>query len=139
MEQTTNKTEEKQKKPSIAKGLRIVWGTVIKLLALGFFGVFAISKGWLGQLPPISDLQNPISKYASRVYSADGKLMGTWSYASENRVIVPYDSLPQHLVKALVATEDERFFEHSGIDLRALGRAIVKPSLSSLPSSCIPT
>jgi penicillin-binding protein 1A len=126
MEQTTNKTEEKQKKPSIAKGLRIVWGTVIILLALGFFGVFAISKGWLGQLPPISDLQNPISKYASRVYSADGKLMGTWSYASENRVIVPYDSLPQHLVKALVATEDERFFEHSGIDLRALGRAIVK-------------
>ena len=126
MEQTTNKTEKPQKKASIARGLRIVWGTTITLLLLGVLGIFAISQGWLGKLPPISDLQNPISKYASRVYSADGKLMGTWSYASENRVIVPYDSLPQHLVKALVATEDERFFEHSGIDLRALGRAIVK-------------
>jgi len=115
-----------KRKKSIANGLRILWVGTLVLIGLGFFIVFAITRGWLGTLPPISELQNPISKYASRVYTADGKLMGTWSYASENRVIVPYDSLPANLVNALVATEDERFYEHSGIDLRALGRAVVK-------------
>ncbi len=116
----------KSEMSSIGRGLRVVWTTVVVLLLLGVLVVLAISQGWLGKLPPISDLQNPISKYASRVYSADGKLMGTWSYASENRVIVPFDSLPQNLVHALVATEDERFYDHSGIDLRAVARAVVK-------------
>ena len=120
--------ETKDKKPtgSIAKGLRVVWITTLALIALGFIGIFAIGQGWLGKLPPISELQNPINKYASRVYSDDGVLMGTWSYASENRVMVPYDSLPANLVNALVATEDSRFFEHSGIDMRAFFRAVVK-------------
>lgn len=114
------------KKNSIKHGLQVLWISVLVIVLLGSTTVFAISQGWLGNLPPISDLQNPINKYASRVYTADGKLMGTWSYASENRLLVPYDSLPANLVHALVATEDERFYEHSGIDLRALGRAIIK-------------
>ncbi|MCH5175075.1 MAG: penicillin-binding protein [Prevotellaceae bacterium] len=101
----------------------IVTGTIILLM---FFCVFAISQGWFGKLPPVSDLQNPINKYASRIYSADNKLIGTWSYASENRLMVTYDSLPENLVKALVATEDVRFYEHSGIDAKAIGRAVVK-------------
>lgn len=113
-------------KRSIRRGLRLLWCSVACVIVCGAAFAFAITQGWMGQLPPISDLHNPISKYASRVYTADGKLMGTWSYASENRVIVPYDSLPANLVNALVATEDERFYEHSGIDLRALGRAVVK-------------
>ena len=105
------------------KGWWIVTGIIIFMM---FFGVFAISQGWLGKLPPVSDLQNPINKYASRVYSSDGKLIGTWSYASENRMMVPYDSLPENLVNALVATEDARFYDHSGIDVKAIGRAVVK-------------
>ena len=84
-------TKAKKEQGSIAKGLRLLWTTTLVLIALGFLGIFAIGQGWLGKLPPISDLQNPISKYASRIYSDDGVLMGTWSYASENRVIVPYD------------------------------------------------
>ena len=86
-------SETKDKKPTggIGKGLRILWMTTLIIILLGFLGVFAIGQGWLGKLPPISELQNPISKYASRVYSEDGVLMGTWSYASENRVMVPYD------------------------------------------------
>lgn len=88
--------------------------------------IFSIAKGWFGELPPVSELENPINKYASRVFTSDKQLLGTWSYASENRVMVTYDSLPQNLVNALVATEDERFFEHSGVDLRALVRAVVK-------------
>jgi penicillin-binding protein 1A len=111
---------------SIKHGLHVLWGTVAGILAALFLGVFFISMGWLGQLPPISDLQNPISKYSSRIYSADGKLMGTWNINTSNRVIVPYDSLPENLVKALVATEDERYYEHSGIDVRAIARAVIK-------------
>ena len=91
-----------------------------------FFGVFAISQGWFGKLPPVSDLQNPINKYSSRIYSSDGNQIGQWSYASENRVMVTYDSLPENLIHALVATEDVRFYDHSGIDMKALGRAVVK-------------
>lgn len=89
-------------------------------------GFWAISEGLIGYMPPIEDLQNPISRFASQIYSADGKLMGTWNLNRENRVMVNYSQLSPHLVHALVATEDERFYEHSGIDFKALGRAIVK-------------
>jgi len=81
------------------------------------------------KIPPIEDLQNPINRFASQVYSSDDKLLGTWSVSKENRVMVDYQQLPQHLVDALVATEDARFYEHSGIDFFALFRAIVKTGL----------
>lgn len=111
---------------SVNKAIKGWWIVTLIIIFLMFFGVFAISQGWLGKLPPVSDLQNPINKYASRVYSSDNKQIGTWSYASENRLMVPYDSLPENLVNALVATEDARFYEHSGIDVKAIGRAVVK-------------
>lgn len=107
----------------VIKKLWIATGVIIFMM---FFAVFAISQGWFGKLPPVSELQNPINKYASRIYSSDNQQIGTWSYASENRVMVPYDSLPENLVKALIATEDARFYEHSGIDMKAIGRAVVK-------------
>ncbi len=77
-------------------------------------------------MPDLSQLQNPVNKFASQVYTCDGKLIGTWSYSSANRIFVSYDQLPPMLVKALVATEDERFYDHCGIDFKALGRAVVK-------------
>ncbi len=76
-------------------------------------------------MPELEELQNPISKQATQIISSDGKLIGTWS-KSENRIQVKYDSISPYMIDALVATEDVRFYEHSGIDLRALGRAIVK-------------
>ncbi|MCR5679604.1 MAG: transglycosylase domain-containing protein [Prevotella sp.] len=104
----------------------ILW-SLLTLSVLSVVGVFwAISEGKLGNMPSIEDLQNPINRYASQVYSSDGKLMGTYSLSRENRVMIDYSQLPKHLVNALVATEDARFFEHSGIDFYALGRAIVK-------------
>ncbi|MCR5314206.1 MAG: transglycosylase domain-containing protein [Bacteroidaceae bacterium] len=102
-----------------------LWVAVVTILLLTYCALYAISKGWLGEVP-IPDPNNPINKYASRIYTDDGQLLGTWNYASENRVMVTYDSLPDNLIKALVATEDVRFFDHSGIDMKALGRAIVK-------------
>ncbi len=109
--------------------VRILWGLLgvgVLSAALGF--VF-INEGWIGYMPPIEDLQNPINRFATQVYSADGKMMGTWNYNRENRVMVDYTQLPKSLVQALVATEDVRFYEHSGIDFFALGRAIVKRGL----------
>ena len=117
---------EKKENRSVARGVMLVWIGVLVIVLAVMGVVYSISKGWMGDIPEIEELQNPINKYASRVYSDDGVLIGTWSYASQNRVMVPYDSIPENLVNALVATEDERFFEHSGIDFKALGRAIVK-------------
>ena len=106
--------------------VRFLWAVLIAGVATTAFAFYAISEGWLGYMPPIEDLQNPISRYATQVYSADGKIMGTWNYNKENRVMVDYSKLSPALVQALVATEDIRFYEHSGIDFYALGRAIVK-------------
>ena len=89
----------------------------------------AIADGRIGYMPPIEDLQNPINKYASQVLSADDKLLGTWNMNRENRVMVDYDELAPSLVNALVATEDVRFHDHSGIDFYALARAVVKRGL----------
>ena len=101
--------------------------TLLAVIVLGTAGCFwAISEGKIGYMPPIEDLQNPINRYATQVYSADGELMGTWSMSRENRVLVGYSELSPWLIKALVATEDARFYEHSGIDFYALGRAIIK-------------
>lgn len=101
---------------------------VILFLSLsGVAGAFyAIWKGWIGYMPNLQQLENPVNKYASQALSSDGKLLGTWSYSRANRIFVDYENLSPWLVKALVATEDVRFYEHSGIDYRALARAIVK-------------
>ncbi len=110
------------------KFVKILWGTYAAFLLIIVLAVVIIEKGWIGYMPPIAELQNPINKYASQVISADGKLMGTWS-RNENRVFVDYDSISLHMFDALVATEDERFYDHSGIDSKALMRAVVKRGL----------
>ncbi len=115
--------------------VRLLW-TLIILFVLGAgVAFYAISEGWIGYMPPIEDLQNPINRFATQVYSSDGKLMGTWSYNRENRVLVDYNKLSPHLVHALVATEDARFYEHSGIDFYALGRAIIKRGIMGRKSA----
>ena len=106
--------------------VRILWALLIGSILVTAFAFTAIWFGWIGYMPPLEDLQNPISRYATQVYTADGKVMGTWNLNRENRICVPYSNLSPYLVKALVATEDARFYEHSGIDFYALGRAIVK-------------
>ena len=101
--------------------------TLLTLTILATAGAFyAIDKGWIGYMPPIEDLQNPISRFATQIYSADGQLLGTWNYNRENRVMVDYNKIAPSLIQALVATEDVRFYDHSGVDFIALARAIVK-------------
>lgn len=103
------------------------------LVAIGVLGVtflfVAIANGWIGYLPDMSELENPNYKFASQVISDDGKELGTWSYSKENRVFVDYDEISPHLIKALIATEDVRFRNHSGIDGKSLLRAIIKSGI----------
>ncbi len=106
--------------------VRILWALLCAAILGSALAFTAIYKGWIGYMPPIEDLQNPISQFATQVYSSDGKIIGTWNYNKENRICVDYNELPQSLVQALIATEDIRFREHSGIDFTALARAVVK-------------
>ena len=103
-----------------------LWALLVASVLTAGVGFYAINEGWIGYMPPIEDLQNPINRFATQVISADGRVMGTWNYNRENRIIVDYSQLSPSLVQALVATEDVRFYDHSGIDFYALGRAIVK-------------
>ena len=115
--------------------VRLLW-TLIILFVLGAgVAFYAINEGWIGYMPPIEDLQNPINRFATQIYSSDGKLIGTWNYNRENRVMVDYTKLSPHLVHALVATEDARFYEHSGVDFYALGRAVIKRGLMGQKSA----
>ncbi|MBP3837708.1 MAG: transglycosylase domain-containing protein [Prevotella sp.] len=106
--------------------VRFLWSALIALVVFMAAGGVAIWNGWVGYMPPVEELQNPISRYASQVFSSDGKVLGTWNMNRENRVLVDYENLSPFLIQALVATEDERFYEHSGIDFIALGRAVIK-------------
>lgn len=113
----------------LKKILIFLWASMfaVVLLVAGLF--FAISQGWIGYLPDINELQNPTYKFASQIISADGKTMGTWSYSRENRVFVDYKDISPNLIKALIATEDVRYANHSGIDAKSLLRAIVKSGI----------
>lgn len=101
----------------------LVFGAGILLLAAVFY---FISIGWFGYLPAIDQLQNPINKYATELYTSDLKLIGSFSEDTNNRMKTDYNQISPNMIEALIATEDERFFEHSGIDGRALGRVFVK-------------
>ena len=109
--------------------VHILWSLLVTVIMLAGMAFTAIWFGWIGYMPDLEDLQNPISRYASQVYSADGTLLGTYNQNRENRVHVDFSNLSPYIVKALVATEDERFYEHSGIDFIALTRAVVKRGL----------
>lgn len=113
----------------IKKTIKTLWiflATVVLVSATMFF---FIAQGWIGYMPPVEDLENPNYKFATQVFSEDGEVLGTYSYSKENRVYVGYNDLSANIVHALIATEDIRFAEHSGIDAIALLRAIVKRGL----------
>ena len=106
-----------------------MWWLLASLVGFALVAFIMIWNGWIGYMPPIEDLQNPIDRSATQVYSSDGKVLGTWNADRENRIVIPYSKLSPYLVQALVATEDVRFYDHSGIDFIALGPAIVKRGL----------
>ncbi len=109
-------------KQNFKKYIRGFWAIYLIVALLVFILFFAITKGKLGEMPTFEELENPRSLLASEVIARNGIVLGR--YFRENRTFVSYEQLPQNLVQALVATEDVRFYEHSGIDLRGLFRVL---------------
>ncbi len=112
-----------EQKYSFRKYIKILWILAISgvlLLILFFWGVAA---GKFGFMPAFEELENPKNMVASEIITSDGQLLGKY-YDEENRTLVEYDELGKHVVHALVATEDERYYQHSGIDLRGLFRVV---------------
>ncbi|MBT3962505.1 MAG: penicillin-binding protein, partial [Flavobacteriales bacterium] len=94
----------------------VIFWVIIASGLLSFFAIFFLAeKGFLGKIPTVEDLQNPKSDLASEVYSSDGKVLGKYFY--QNRTNARYQDLSPHLINALIATEDERFRSHPGIDV----------------------
>ncbi len=104
------------------------------VLSIALF-FYLIAVGVIGYLPPVDELQNPKNKYASEIYSSDMQVLGRYFFSTENRVNTPYNEISPNLVKALVATEDVRYYSHSGIDGWALGRAVVLTGILQNKSS----
>lgn len=132
---STNKKEKIEKKNITAKVVRGLWIAFAGSIALVVLTFTLIATGIIGYMPQIEDLQNPIDKYATQIISADGEILGTFSMDKNNRLYSKYSDLPPHLIEALVATEDERFYSHSGVDLYALSRAIIKRGILQDKSS----
>ena len=110
------------------KIIRIIWA-ILLIAVLGIAVFFtAIGKGWIGYVPPVEELENPINKFASQVVSSDGVLLGTWSL-NENRIFVSHQDIAPCMFEALIATEDKRFYSHSGVDLMSVARAVIKRGL----------
>ena len=104
------------------KDFAIFWGLFIIFVGGVFFFFYLVSDGKLGFMPTFEELENPNNSFATEVYSADGKVIGKYFEGSENRRYMEYKDIPQSVIDALIATEDVRFYDHSGIDVRGLFR-----------------
>ncbi len=117
------KVPEKKKKLTRGKLLLWLWLLLVSPIVLFSLLMYLISLGVFGALPSFEQLENPKNSLATEIYTADGKLLG--KYFSENRSQMDFEEISPHVINALVSTEDERFYEHSGIDARGLFRAVV--------------
>ncbi len=116
--------EEKIEKPNYKLYIGLFWG-LFAFVVLSVFLIFTlVNNDVFGKLPTFEELESPEKNFATEIISSDGITLG--KYYKENRTPIKFEDLPDNLVKALVATEDERFYEHSGIDFFSLARAVVK-------------
>lgn len=114
-----------KKTTNFSKYIKWFWGIVLGGFLFVCLLFLLASWGVFGALPTFEELENPENNLATEIISSDGKTLG--KYAVENRTPIKYKDIPQNMVKALVSTEDERFYEHSGIDFRGTARAVLKP------------
>ena len=108
--------------PNMSKPVRTIWRIFFAAWALFLLFLLAINLGVFGKLPSLVELENPSILSSSEIYASDGSLMG--KYYLKDRINVQYAEISPNVIKALVATEDERFYEHSGIDVKSLFRAV---------------
>lgn len=120
--------EKKPKKKKAWVGRVIRWMWILFAAGVVFLTIFfnLVYNGEIGYMPPVEELKNPQDKFATVVYSSDGLELGRYFRNTGNRVYADFDEISPAVVDALIATEDARFNDHSGIDLRAIGRVMVK-------------
>ena len=113
----------KGKNGTYRRSIKIFW-IVFSIGVLSFVSIFlAAGFGLLGKMPEFRQLENPKTNLATQIYSFDNKVIGKFYY-NDNRTPLYYEEIPKNLIDALIATEDERFYDHSGIDLRSTLRAV---------------
>lgn len=108
----------------MTRSVKILWRIFFGGFAFFILLILAINFGIFGKMPSVQELENPEADLASEIISADGKLMG--KYYSENRSEVKYSEISPNIINALIATEDQYFYDHSGIDAKAVARAVIK-------------
>ena len=114
----------KGKNGTYRRSIKLFW-IVFSIGILSFVSIFlAAGFGLLGKMPEFRQLENPKTNLATQIFSADNKVIGKFYY-NDNRTPLYYEEIPKNLIDALIATEDERFYDHSGIDLRSTLRAVV--------------
>lgn len=121
-----HKTPAPKKRRTLLTLLWVGFGCCIAAAALFFILVY---NGVIGYMPDVEELKNPHDRFASVLYSADGQEIGRYFRNTGNRVYADFDEISPHVVDALIATEDSRFREHSGIDGRAIFRVLFKTVL----------
>ena len=113
---------DSKKSPEIKKSVRIFWKIFLYAWVAGISLILIINFGVFGKLPSLEELENPSILSSSEIYADDGTLMG--KYYLQDRINVDYQDISPYVTKALIATEDERFYDHSGIDVKSLLRAV---------------
>ena len=116
MKKTSNNKTQKNTHPFIKKYKYVLIGFFAVMLGFGIYVVYG--------LPSIEELENPRPQLASKVWTVDGEILG--QFFIENRIETNVDSIPQHLINALIATEDRNFYSHWGVDLVRFGKAMTK-------------
>src|SRR5450432_2357183 len=119
---TRNKKNSTGKNMKTKPSIKILWALVLAGIALGIVVFVSAYFGLFGKLPSLQELENPQANLASEIYANDGTLMG--KIYTENRSPTDFNGISKHVIDALISTEDIRFYEHSGIDAIAIGRAI---------------
>ena len=116
--------EKKNNKAFKTKFALWFWGIFIGGIGTIVLLFWMITKGMVGYLPPLDELQNPKNKFATEIITSDMQLLGRY-YRNENRVSVAYTDISPYMIDALIATEDVRFYNHTGVDLKSLMRAVI--------------
>jgi len=117
-------TKKKKKTAPNYRSAKIFFWSLFALGILAITAVFSFAAlGFLGPMPDLQQLENPKTNLATQIISSDGEILGKYFF-NDNRTPITYEELPQNIVQALIATEDERFYSHSGIDFRGTLRAV---------------
>lgn len=119
-------TVRRKRKPWVGKAIKWLWICFFAFVVLSGVFFVMVYNGVIGYMPPVEELKNPQDKFASVIYSSDGEELGRYFRNTGNRVYADFDEISPSVVDALIATEDARFNDHAGIDVKAVARAILK-------------